>query len=116
MSLQTPFSTDFAPVAAPFVVAPQLDGDVLTIVIAGELDVATGHLLEAAQRSVQGKYRTLRYELAGLDFIDSAGLRALLAPVDHHIPLSEISITQPTRAVSRLLELRGLQGMIADDD
>ena len=114
MSLQTSLPTDFAPVAAPFVVAPTLDGDALTIVIAGELDVATGHLLEDAQRSEQGRYRTLRYELAGLDFIDSAGLRALLAPAEGSIPLSQISIAQPTRPVRRLLELRGLHGMITE--
>lgn len=113
MSLQTPFPTDFAPLAVPFVVDPRLEGDVLTIVITGELDVATGHLLEEAQAGAQGRYRTLRYELAELDFIDSSGLRALLAPADCEVPLSEISIIQPTRAVRRLLELRGLQGMIA---
>lgn len=114
MSLQTSLLTDFAPVAAPFVVAPTLDGDALTIVIAGELDVATGHLLEEVQRFAQGTYRTLRYELSALDFIDSSGLRSLLAPVDDSIALSQISIAQPTRAVSRLLELRGLQWLIAD--
>lgn len=112
MSLQT-FSADSAPPAVPFVVAPKLDGDVLTIVIDGELDMATVHLLEEAQRSMQGRYRALRYELAGLDFMDSAGLRTLLAPPDCNVPISEISIHHPTRAVRRLLELRDLQGRIA---
>ena len=114
MSLQTPSATEFAPLAPLFVVAPTLDGDELTISIVGELDIATRHLLEEAQRSAHGEYRVLRYELAGLDFIDSAGLRALLAPADSHVPLSEISINHPTRAVRRLLELRGLQHMIAE--
>jgi anti-anti-sigma factor len=92
----------FFPPAVPFVAAPELDGDVLTIAIVGELDIATAYLLEEAQRSVQGRYRALRYELAGLSFIDSAGLRALLAPASSHVPLSEISISHPTRAVRRL--------------
>ena len=116
MSLQTSFSTEFAPLPIPFVVAPKLDGDLLTMVIVGELDIATAHLLEEAQRSVQGRYRALRYELAGLGFMDSAGLRALLAPANGHVPISEISITQPTRAVRRLLEIRGMLGMIANDN
>lgn len=116
MSLQTSFSTVFAPFPVPFVVAPKLDGDLLTMVIVGELDIATAHLLEEAQRSVQGRYRALRYELAGLGFMDSAGLRALLAPADGNVPISEISITQPTRAVRRLLEIRGMLGMIANDN
>ncbi|HUG74610.1 MAG TPA: STAS domain-containing protein [Acidimicrobiia bacterium] len=91
---------------------PKLDGDVLTIALVGELDIATVHLLEEAQRSEAGRYRTLRYELAGLGFMDSAGLRALLAPASH-VPISQISITDPAPIVRRLLEIRGVQGMIA---
>lgn len=112
LSPQTSFFTG-APLSAPFAVAPKVDGDVLTIVIDGELDMATIHLLQKAQRSVQGRYRALRYELAGLGFMDSAGLRALLAPANCHVPISGISITHPTRAVRRHLEIRGLLGMIA---
>lgn len=114
MSLKTSFPTEFLPLAVPFVVAPRLDGDVLTMAIEGELDIATANLLEEAQLSMQGRYRALRYELASLDFMDSAGLRALLAPANGHLPLSEISITHPTRAVRRLLELRDLLGMIVE--
>jgi len=113
MSLQTASSTEFAPLAAPFVVAQKLDGDVLTIAIVGELDIATVHLLEEAQRSVEGRYRALRYELVGLEFMDSAGLRVLLAPAGGHVPISQISITHPAPIVRRLLEIRGVQGMIA---
>ncbi|HVR31081.1 MAG TPA: STAS domain-containing protein [Acidimicrobiia bacterium] len=116
MSPQTSITAEFAPLPIPFVVGSKLDGDVLTIVIAGELDVATAHLLVDVQRSVQGTYRALRYELAGLGFMDSAGLRAVLAPATSHLPISEISIIHPTRAVRRLLELRDLQAMIAADD
>ena len=113
MSLQTSITTEFALRAIPFVVDSKLDGDALTIVMAGELDVATVPLLVDAQRSVQGTYRAVRYELAGLGFMDSAGLRAVLAPASSHLPISQISIIHPTRAVRRLLELRDLQGMIA---
>ncbi|HSJ34370.1 MAG TPA: STAS domain-containing protein [Acidimicrobiia bacterium] len=114
MSVQTPYPTEYVPPAVPFVVAPRLDGDLLTMAIVGELDIATANLLEEAQRSVQGSYRALRYELAGLAFMDSGGLRALLAPANGQVPISEISITHPTRAVRRLLELRDLLGMIAE--
>ncbi|MEX2279322.1 MAG: STAS domain-containing protein [Acidimicrobiia bacterium] len=111
MSTQTPSSTE-SPLPLPFVVTPALAGDVLTIAIAGELDIATVDLLEAAQRSAQGSYQALRYELAALSFMDSAGLRALLAPANKNAPIGEISIASPTRAVRRLLELRDLQDMV----
>lgn len=115
MSLQTSFSTEVAPLAVPFAVAPRVDGDVLTIVIVGELDIATVHLLEEAQRSVEGRYEALRYDLAGLCFMDSVGLAALLAPASRHVPISRISVTHPTPIVRRLLEILGMQGMIAWD-
>lgn len=114
MSLQTSLSSESASLdlAVPFVVTPRLDGDVLTIAISGELDIATVPLVEEAQHSMQGRYQAIRYELAGLGFMDSAGLRVLLAPGGRHVPISQISITHPTRIVRRLFELRGLQGMV----
>lgn len=114
MSPQTSHTTEILLPAAPFVVAPILDGDVLTVVIDGELDIATAPLLEEALRSFRGMYRSLRYDLGGLDFMDSAGLRALLGPASSKVPISDISVTNPTRAVRRLLELRDLRGMIGD--
>ena len=114
MSLQTSYLTEspLLRLEIPFAVTPEADGDDLTIVISGELDIATAPLLKDVQRSVEGTFRTLRYDLGGLGFMDSAGLRALLAPASSEVPLSQISIIHPTRAVRRLLELRGLQGMI----
>ncbi len=112
MSLQTSISPEFFPLAVPFVAAPELDGQVLTITISGELDIGTVHLLEEAQHSVEGKYQSLRYELAGLGFLDSSGIRALLAPRNSQVPMSKISISHPTRPVRRLLELRDLHEMI----
>lgn len=113
MSLQTASPTDFASVGVPFVVSPRLEGNTLAIAIIGELDIATVHLLEEAQRSEQGGYGSIRYELAGLGFMDSAGLSVLLAPPSNNIPLSHISFTDPAPIVRRLLEISGVQGMIA---
>ncbi|MEX1044119.1 MAG: STAS domain-containing protein [Acidimicrobiia bacterium] len=112
MSTQTPLSPESLALPVPFVATSTLDGDVLTITIAGELDIATVDHLGEVQRSVQGRYRTIRYELAALSFIDSAGLRALLAPANHQVPISEMIIANPTQGVHRLLELRDLQGMV----
>lgn len=115
MSSQTAFSFEDAYQPEPLVVTSNIDDDdVLTIVIAGELDIATVGLLEWAQRSVQDSYRTIRYELADLGFMDSAGLRALLAPASSHPPVRQISIVHPTPIVRRVLELRGLQGIITE--
>jgi anti-anti-sigma factor len=112
MSVKTVSPTDLAYLAVPFAATPDLDGDVLTITISGELDIATVHLLQEAQLSGHGMYRALRYDLAGLGFMDSAGLQALLAPTGSDVPIRQISIAGPTPIVRRLLEITGVQGMI----
>lgn len=113
MSSRTAIPIDVCIRPEPFSVAPELTGDRLTIVISGELDMATGSVLEDAQHAFRGRYRTIRYELADLSFMDSAGLRALLAPVDIHLLVSHISIAHPSLCVRRLLELRHLQELIS---
>jgi anti-anti-sigma factor len=113
MSVQTAHPIEQTSFSVPFVAIPTVEGDVLTIAIVGELDMATSHLLEEAQRSWQGRYRYLRYELAGLGFLDSAGLQGLLAPASCGGPIGQISIANPSPIVRRLLEIRGVHGMIA---
>jgi len=113
MSRQNASPTESASLVAPFVVRPRLDGDTLSIAISGELDIATVHLVQEAQRSEHDGYGFVRYELAGLGFMDSAGLRVLLAPAGSRIPIEQISITDPAPIVRRLLEISGVQGMIS---
>lgn len=110
MASQTP--TGIAPGRQPpFALASALDGDTLTLFISGELDIATASLVQEAQQSFRGEYQTIRYELAELSFIDSAGLRSLLAPVDDRL-ISRISVSHPSRGARRLLELHDLQMLI----
>lgn len=112
MSSSTAIPIDVRIRPEPFSVAPELRGDRLTIVISGELDMATGSVLEDVQQAFRGRYRTIRYELADLTFMDSAGLSALLAPVDIHLLVSHISIAHPSPCVRRLLALRQMQELI----
>ncbi|HSJ70732.1 MAG TPA: STAS domain-containing protein [Acidimicrobiia bacterium] len=112
MSTQTVFPPEFAPHPPPFAVESQLDGDLLTIAIVGELDIATVGVLEGVLRDLQGRYRTLHYDLADLVFMDTAGLRALVAPAGHDPPVSGISVLDPAPCVRRLLQLGGMQGLV----
>jgi anti-anti-sigma factor len=84
------------------------DGAVHTLVLAGELDMSSGPALqERLARARDGASIVL--DLAGLAFIDSAGLRALLtAHADCSRRDCEIEIVGARPPVLRLFEIAGV--------
>ena len=95
-----PFEISITPVAGETEVAP-----------AGELDLASTDELSAAVRALwsEGAARVV-VDLAGLQFIDSSGLRCLLtlresAAGDGH----DLSLRPGPRAVQRIFDLTGTQ-------
>lgn len=88
-------------------------GAVLAVKISGELDIASVVALEDAMRPYQGLHTSVSYDLADVNFIDCAGLRALLAPADGDPFSSVVSMTRASRCVRRLLELLQLQSSIS---
>lgn len=89
--------------------------------VRGELDLATGPKLHeylepynALSRSF-GSPERIVYHLSNLDFIDVAGLNALLTAVDGH-GRDTLTVREPSARVRRLLELLALDSMIEDVD
>ena len=95
--------------APALTVSDQWDGGTATVTVSGELDAATadtfqGHLSAVASH---GPSR-LVIDLAGVGFVDSAGLRAFVRlrkalPVD-----CPVTIRSPHRRVQQVFELAGL--------
>ena len=55
------------------------DGPVSTLILRGDLDLAeTGALLEQAALAVDDRTERLVFDLAGVTFLDCAGVRALI--------------------------------------
>lgn len=84
------------------------DGDDGEVVLTGELDVATGPLLDARLESCADA-DTVTIDLVGVTFIDSSGLRVL---IEHHQRLQdgggELRLVRVSEPVARLLEIAGL--------
>lgn len=80
------------------------------LVLRGELDLEHAHAFEeAVARTCDGSPRSLVLDIAGLDFVDSTGLRAILAAKALCEQRScAFALTQPTHAVKRLFELTGV--------
>ena len=82
--------------------------------LVGELDIATGPALRAALDEMDGNDIVL--DCSGLTFIDCSGLRVLVET--HHRCATDgfnLTVRAPSRCLTRLLELTGLDGFFSVD-
>jgi anti-sigma B factor antagonist len=81
------------------------------LVVLGDIDIATGPALEEAIAQHDTRSGSIVIDLAGVDFIDSSGLRTLLGAstraraADRHVTLRSVG-----PEVSRLLDLTRTAG------
>lgn len=89
----------------------RLDGGVAVVRVSGEVDVATCGLLRDGLLRVVGDeyYRGVVVNLAGVNFIDSAGIGVLVG-VWHRARASDgsMALAVPSRQVQGILEITGL--------
>ena len=89
------------------------DGPVCTLILSGDLDFpATGGFLEQAALAVDDRTERLVFDLAGVTFLDCAGIRALsiaarLAPGG--CPVIIRSLSPMARRIAELLDLDNLR-------
>lgn len=78
--------------------------------VGGELDIATAPQLRSALTAAMGDGRVVQIDFAELDFIDAAGMRALLEAAEGLNGSGPLTIVNGER-VARLLALVGLSGV-----
>jgi anti-anti-sigma factor len=84
-------------------------GDATVVRVQGVVDGATLPEVSRALTEAQRDNLPVIVDLAGVDFMDSRGLGALLAANERtHDGAAPISIHNPSEAVRRLLELSGV--------
>lgn len=84
----------------------RLDSDGI-LVLDGEIDSYSAALLSERLQDDPG-VKVL--DLAGISFIDSSGLRVLVAANQGRDGIDAIQLRSPSAAVQRLLEISGLTG------
>jgi anti-anti-sigma factor len=81
--------------------------DVVGIKLTGEVDLATAHQLTEALASISTESE-VHLELAELAFMDSSGLRTILAFAGSRNGAGPVILVNPSDAIQRLLAITGL--------
>ncbi len=82
----------------------------VTICLTGEIDMSNAHAVRDAAICAMRQHKTsIRIDLAGVTFMDSIGLEALLATRRRaELDWGQVRLVAPTHAVLRILEVSGL--------
>jgi anti-sigma B factor antagonist len=105
--------------AAPnLTILTRLDPHASVVVVRGEVDLATApQLRDAALRALAVGAGNLHLDLAGVTFMDSAGLHVLLATRRRaHLAGGHLALCGTSRCVDRLLELTGTASVLGRHD
>lgn len=92
-----------------------LPGPQTTLALSGELDPATAPELEAriAELATDPAVTSVVIDLAGVTFLDSSGLRVLVAGRESlRIRSAGLILRDPSRNIRRVLEVSGLTELI----
>jgi anti-anti-sigma factor len=92
-------------------------GTTAEVAVDGELDMAGAFKLEPAIEKVVAENRLdeLFFDLAGVSFMDSAGLGSLLSTQERLKDLGiDAKVRRPSRAVERVLDVSGTRSVLLD--
>lgn len=97
-----------------------VEGEAHVLRVRGELDIATGRLLEARLRALRDAQREVVLDLSELTFIDSSGLAILVTTAKTaERDGGAFAIRAVSAAVMRVIELSGVVerlGLVAEHD
>ena len=88
------------------------NGTALTVVLEGRLDTAASPQLDAELRSALVGVTSLVMDLAGLEYISSAGLRVLLSAYKVMRRQGKMKIVHVNDVVARIFEVSGFKGVL----
>lgn len=94
------------------------EGDRYTIAITGEMDLSNAADVERELLQAEATdARTILVDLAGLEFMDSTGIRLLVAAdARSRADSGRLRITRPPAQVVRVLCIAGVDGLLPFDD
>ena len=95
-----------------FWVLTEHEGSGCVLSLYGELDVASGPILEKKLKRLQWSgAAAIVLDLSGLDFVDSSGLHVLIRAF-HRSPEGQLTLLRGSRNVHRVFELTGTDTLL----
>lgn len=98
----------------PLTIEIRPDAASVTLLLDGELDLASVGTLRACLDQLDSQYAEIHVDLAGLEFLDSTGLAALVVTQQH---LGErggrLLVRNPQGHVRRVLEVSGVDRVLS---
>jgi anti-sigma B factor antagonist len=89
------------------------DGARVTLVLVGELDMASAGILKACLESIDAGFRHVVLDLTGLTFLDSTGLGLIAETVRRFQPeMRELALHNPSGHVAKVIDLTGLATVV----
>ena len=101
-----------------FTVSDTLTDDRLVVSVSGEIDLSTATELQLAVDALSPFQRPLALDLSGVGFVDSTGIRALLAINNRAMETvgQPLILMRATDATRRLIQLTGLDRILVIED
>lgn len=93
-------------------ITKNLDGKKLTIALEGKLDTITAPDFEAAVRESIGDVEELVFDLAGLEYITSAGLRVLLSAQKTMNEQGTMKVINVNEDINEVFEVTGFSDFL----
>ena len=86
--------------------------DWLVVSVRGRADSETADRLEQELRAAVEQHAKVAVDIRGIDYISSAGLRALIQAARAAQGRSELAICSPSASVQRVFDMSGMQNLV----
>jgi anti-anti-sigma factor len=102
------------PAFAELDIVTAMDDDVAVVVLTGELEIDTAPRLIAMMQDIASPpLRRVNLDCAGVSFVDSAGVRALIVVHNAAARIGvDVEIVKASPSVNRVIEMTGLSGLL----
>lgn len=88
------------------------EGDKLTIALEGRLDTTTSPDLEAELKGSADGIKSLVFDMSGLEYISSAGLRVLLSAQKMMNKQGDMTVTGANEAIMEIFDVTGFVDLL----
>ena len=93
-------------------ITKKTEGSTLTLALEGRLDTTTSPQLEAEVKNSAEGVKSLIFDISGLEYISSAGLRVLLSAQKMMNKQGDMTVTGANEAIMEIFDVTGFVDLL----